>query len=135
MDDILELDSIYENLYEYYVNDYIIFEGILRRDYYEVSGILNENAVTNFFKTVWGKIKQAFIWLRDKIKEKIDTIMRDENKVKNISWFLNVASIGSLLGNWFNAVTQTVDPLKPYRITEPVVENSIDSELGRTLSL
>ena len=51
-----ELDSIYEGLYEYYINDYIIFEGILRRDYMECIGILNENAVGNFFKSIGEKI-------------------------------------------------------------------------------
>ena len=39
----MELDSIYDSILESYVYDYMVFEDTLRRDYYEVSGILNED--------------------------------------------------------------------------------------------
>ena len=52
----MELDSIYEEVLNYHINDYIIFEASLRRDYYEVNGILNEDGNKNFLKTIWEKI-------------------------------------------------------------------------------
>ena len=83
-----ELDSIYESLYEYYINDYIIFEGVLRRDYMECIGILNEDGNKNFLQKMWEQIKKAFIKLRDKIKElftKIkDKMLYNDKRVKKI---------------------------------------------------
>ena len=75
MDDILELDSIYEGLYEYYVNDYIIFEGILRRDYYEVTGILNEDGNKNFLQGLWDKVIEIINNAKYKIIQMVDSII------------------------------------------------------------
>ena len=55
----MELDSIYEEVLNYHINDYIIFEASLRRDYYEVNGILTEDGNKNFLKTIWEKILEA----------------------------------------------------------------------------
>ena len=83
MDDILELDSIYENVYDYYINDYIIFEGILRRDFLEVNGILTEASTKNFLKNIWERILKAFKWLKDRIKELIDKIFKRNKEEDN----------------------------------------------------
>jgi hypothetical protein len=85
----LELDSIYENMYEYYVNDYIIFEGVLRRDYYECIGVLTEDGNKNFLKNIWEKIIHALKSFKEKIKELITKIRdkmlyNNEKKLKTI---------------------------------------------------
>ena len=65
----MELDSIYEEVLNYHINDYIIFEASLRRDYYEVNGILTEDGNKNFLKTIWEKILKAVQKIKKKIVE------------------------------------------------------------------
>ena len=64
----MELDSIYEEVLNYHINDYIIFEASLRRDYYEISGILNEDGNKNFLKTIWEKILKIFDFINFPLK-------------------------------------------------------------------
>ena len=78
-----ELDSIYEGLYESYVNDYIIFEGILRRDFLEVNGILSENAAGDFFKGIWKRILSVLKIIKNKIKEVVDKILTVSSNIRN----------------------------------------------------
>ena len=65
----LELDSIYEGLVEYYINDYTIFEGILKRDFLEATGLLTEEAEKNLFQKIWNGIKKIFKIIIDKLKD------------------------------------------------------------------
>ena len=43
----MELDSIYEEVLNYHINDYIIFEASLRRDYYEVNDKLFTSGISD----------------------------------------------------------------------------------------
>lgn len=87
----MELDSIYEGLYEYYVNDYIVFENILKRDYLEITGVLTEADNRNFLQKFWDKIIQLIETMKQKISILIDkvTIKMDENKIKSLTKKLN----------------------------------------------
>ena len=81
----MELDSIYDSILESYVYDYMVFEDTLRRDYYEVSGILNEDGNKNFLKNIIDKIIAAFRWVKNKIKEIWNKIFKKGNKEENNS--------------------------------------------------
>ena len=87
----MELDSIYEGLYEYYVNDYIVFENILKRDYLEITGVLTEADNRNFLQKFWDKIIQLIETMKQKISILIDkvTIKIDQNKIKSLTKMLN----------------------------------------------
>lgn len=87
----VETDSIYEGLYEYYVNDYIVFENILKRDYLEITGVLTEADNRNFLQKFWDKIIQLIETMKQKISILIDkvTIKIDQNKIKSLTKMLN----------------------------------------------
>lgn len=87
----VEADSIYEGLYEYYVNDYIVFENILKRDYLEITGVLTEADNRNFLQKFWDKIIQLIETMKQKISILIDkvTIKIDQNKIKSLTKMLN----------------------------------------------
>ena len=87
----VEADSIYEGLYEYYVNDYIVFENILKRDYLEIAGVLTEADNRNFLQRFWDKIIQLIETIKQKVSVLIDkvTIKIDENKIKSLTKKLN----------------------------------------------
>ena len=59
---------------ESYINDYTIFEAVLRRDLLEANGVLTEGADGNFLSGLWEKIKGAF-------KKMIDLIVGAFNNV------------------------------------------------------
>lgn len=63
--------EVYDGVLESYMNDYIIFEATLRRDFLEVNGVLTEGKAGDFFKNIWEKIK-AFC---GKIKQTIKNIV------------------------------------------------------------
>ena len=63
--------EVYDGVLESYMNDYIIFEATLRRDFLEVNGVLTEGKAGDFFKNIWEKIK-AFC---GKIKQTIKNII------------------------------------------------------------
>lgn len=82
----LELDSIYEGLVEYYVEDRIIFEGFLKRDFMEVTGVLTEAEDRNFLQKIWDKVIQIVTSIGRKISVILDTvtIKLDERKLKKL---------------------------------------------------
>ena len=65
----VELDSIYEEVLNYYINDYTIFEAALRRDFLEVNGILTEDGNKNFIQKIWAGLKKLFKIIIDKLKQ------------------------------------------------------------------
>ena len=68
----MEMDSIYEEIFDSYIDDYTIFENTLQRDYFEVTGIITEEANNrNFLQKIWDFILKIF----KTIKEKIDGII------------------------------------------------------------
>ena len=84
----LELDSIYEEVLNYHINDYTIFEATLRRDFLEVNGILTEDGNKNFLKTIWEKILAFIKKAKDRIVEFFKNIRNklfyNEKKLKEI---------------------------------------------------
>ena len=78
----MELDSIYEEVLNYHINDYIIFEETLKRDYYEVSGILNEDGNKNFIQKIWAGIKKIFKIIADKLKELLNKFLATISRIK-----------------------------------------------------
>ena len=76
----MELDSVFDGLLESYMNDYYIFETVLRQDYYEVSGLLTEASIKNFLVSIWEKIVQAFNWIKNKINEIIDKYIKKKDE-------------------------------------------------------
>lgn len=77
-----ELDSIYEEILNYHVNDYIIFEETLKRDYYEVNGILTESNNKNFLQKIWISIKKVFKIIKDKLKELLNRFLSVITRIK-----------------------------------------------------
>ena len=71
--DNMELESVYENEFNYYINDYIIFEATLRRDFLECLGILTEDGDKNFLQKIWDKIKEVMKNFVDKLKRLIES--------------------------------------------------------------
>ena len=57
---------------ESYINDYTIFEAVLRRDLLEANGVLTEEADGNFLSGLWEKIKGAFKKLIDVITNELN---------------------------------------------------------------
>ena len=114
-----ELDSIYENMYEYYINDYIIFEGILRKDYLECIGILNENTVTNFFKSIWEKILKILKTVKEKIfgKKNKDNDTSTDNKDETVTIKGNKLSVAELLKKYENFSSNDKDKLKNLKVS------------------
>ena len=92
--DQLELDSIYEELVNYYINDYAIFETVLKRDFLEVTGVLTEGAVSDFAEMIWEGIKKIFKFIVDKLRVLV-------NKFKEIT---NTAKTSFLLKKYYLAV-------------------------------
>ena len=52
---------------ESYANDYTIFEATLKRDFYEATGILNEEGDQNFFQKIWDKILHVLKTIKEKV--------------------------------------------------------------------
>lgn len=89
----MELDSIYEEVLNYHINDYIIFEATLRKDFLEVNGILTEDGNKNFLKTIWEKIL-AFI---KKAKVKVVEFFKNiRNKL-----FYNKEKVGKIWRKYY----------------------------------
>ena len=76
----MELDSVFDGLLESYMNDYYIFETVLRQDYYELSGILTEASIKNILVNIWEKIVQAFNWIKNKIEEIINKFLQAKDR-------------------------------------------------------
>ena len=66
-----ELDSIYEGLVEYHINDMIMFEGFLKRDFLEVTGVLTEKGNDNFLKKLLMKILYKINTIIHRIRNKV----------------------------------------------------------------
>ena len=80
--DSLALESVYENEFNYYVNDYIIFEATLRRDFIECLGILTEDGDKNFLQKIWEKVKEVLKGFIDKLKRLIESFQVAINAYK-----------------------------------------------------
>ena len=52
---------------ESYTNDYTIFEATLKRDFYEATGVLNEEGDQNFFQKIWDKILHVLKTIKEKV--------------------------------------------------------------------
>ena len=85
----MELDSVFDGLLESYMNDYYIFETVLRQDYYEVSGLLTEASIKNFLVSIWEKIVQAFNWIKNKINEIIDKYIKKKDEKESNFYNIN----------------------------------------------
>ena len=94
----MELDSIFDGLLESYMNDYYIFETVLRQDYYEVSGLLTEASIKNFLVTIWEKIVQAFNWIKNKINEIIDKYIKKKDEKKSNFYNVLISRFTTLWG-------------------------------------
>ena len=87
MNEEVDLTSVYDGVLESYINDYTIFEAVLRRDFLEVNGLLTEAGNENFFKTIWKKIKEFCGKIKQWIKNILERFknaisMYKETKIK-----------------------------------------------------
>ena len=82
----ISIDDSLGLVVESYINDYTIFEAVLKRDFYEL--IMEQEDTEekkegksnkNFFVNIWENIVKAFKWLRDKISGLINNIV---NKIE-----------------------------------------------------
>ena len=88
----ISIDDSLGLVVESYINDYTIFEAVLRRDFYELIREQEEEkkedteenkteekkegkSNKNFFVNIWENIVKAFKWLRDKISGLINNIV------------------------------------------------------------
>lgn len=71
----MELDSIYDNILESYINDYTIFEAVLRRDYYQSTGLLTEEADRNFVQVMWDKLIELINAAKHKVISIVDSVI------------------------------------------------------------
>ena len=73
---------------ESYINDYTIFEAVLRRDFLEVNGLLTEDGNKNFLKTIWEKIldfiKKAKVKVVEFFKNIRNKLFYNQKKVEKI---------------------------------------------------
>ena len=58
---------MYEDIIESYIDDYIVFEGFLKRGFLEVSNLLAEADNKNFVVQLWNKIISINTNIRDTI--------------------------------------------------------------------
>ena len=89
----ISIDDSMSLIFESYVNDYTIFEAVLRRDFYELIREQEEDkkeekkeesnkSDRNFFVVIWEKIVNAFKTIREKISSMINNIVEKINKHK-----------------------------------------------------
>lgn len=82
-----ELDSIYEGLVEYHINDMIMFEGFLKRDFLEVTGVLTEKGNDNFLKKllmkILYKINTIIHRIRNKVLKLVERMKKKQGKELN----------------------------------------------------
>ena len=76
------MDSIYEELLDFYIDDYIIFENTLQRDYYELTNVFNEDANNrNFLQKIWDHILKLFKMIKEKIDKIINNFIAKWDKI------------------------------------------------------
>ena len=79
----LELDSIYEELVNYHINDYAIFEATLKRDFMEATGLLTEEADVNFLQKIWDTIIALINNVKNKVISLVDSFIIKMNNNKS----------------------------------------------------
>ena len=80
-----DIDDSMDLVIESYINDYTIFEAVLRRDFMEATGILSEAADDNFLVRMWNKILEFIEMIKKKIIGLYDAFVAkiDEAKKKH----------------------------------------------------
>ena len=87
---------------ESYINDYTIFEAVLRRDLLEANGVLTEEADGNFLSGLWEKIKGAFKKIIDVIVGAFNNVIgrierhKQEKANKLVAKYSNLFKTGDL---------------------------------------
>lgn len=66
---------MYEYIIESYIDDYIVFEGFLKRDFLEVSNLLAEADNKNFVVQLWNKIISINTNIRDTVSDKFQKFL------------------------------------------------------------
>lgn len=66
---------MYEDIIESYIDDYIVFEGFLKRDFLEVSNLLAEADNKNFVVQLWNKIISINTNIRDTVSDKFQKFL------------------------------------------------------------
>ena len=66
---------MYEDIIESYIDDYIVFEGFLKRGFLEVSNLLAEADNKNFVVQLWNKIISINTNIRDTVSDKFQKFL------------------------------------------------------------
>ena len=82
----LELDSIYEELVNYHINDYAIFEATLKRDFLEATGVLNEAQDEIFCEQVGESITNMIFNFKNSISKITDRFVNYITDYKKNKW-------------------------------------------------
>ena len=98
-----------EELVNYYINDYTIFEATLKRDFYEVTGLLTEEAEGNFFQKIWQSIVNFFQKFKESLSKFIDSFVESIDK---ITQFADLVKLGKFMGLYGSEYRDKLKDLK-----------------------